>query len=143
MSNDDLHLKQYKWSRILMYALDNSNEILFNILFEGKEFTDIINYLRESILGIYNIAPKIYNSGKVIRLALNEDTKRFILDKKWAEWKGFPLEDVSFIKDDIELVATITHEDYILINLTDEEKIIFEDNNPNLFCLIEASDKFL
>ena len=58
---------------------------------------------------------------------MTDKLKGFIKSKKYYEWYNFFLEDVSFIKDNVEFMATITHENYVILQMTEIQR-----NNLNI-----------
>ena len=69
--------------------------MLFNILFRKYKST-----LGQELPGeFYEIIKtrkgKIYKSRKIIRFQLSDNVKRFVLQKDYADWKNYDIEDVS------------------------------------------------
>jgi len=65
---------------------------------------------------------KVYPSGEYIRYRLSKEVIDFVRSKELSHWRNYPLEDISFLKDGVEILATISHEDYVILLMSVEEK---------------------
>jgi hypothetical protein len=110
------------WLNILDLILPKAEFIEFNIYVSKKQIEVLITNWQEEFIEIGRKRNKIYSSGNFIRFKLSERLKEFVASKKIKEWHIYGLEDISFLQYDIEILATITHENYLYIFLNDEEK---------------------
>jgi hypothetical protein len=113
------------WLNILDLILPKAEFIEFNIYDSKKQLDAFINDWQEEFIEIGRKRNKTYSSGNFIRFKLSERLKEFVASKKIKEWRIYGLEDISFLQNDIEILATITHENYLYLFLTDEEKNLF------------------
>jgi hypothetical protein len=108
-----------RWLELLEYAFGKAEQVEFNILITQYGRIDIPADLRMALLDHGKRKGKIYSYGMFIRFRLTENLKEFILSKSYSDWDNFYLQDISFLKDGIEFFATITHENYIIVQLSD------------------------
>ncbi len=111
------------WKDILNYAMNNSDYVSFNILFEDERLKKMITDFN----GIIKTVDKEYQSGKSVFFPISEKISAFLIKKEFNDWINFCVEDPSFWKDDREFVATISHEGYIMFNIEEKEKKYFAD----------------
>lgn len=130
-----------KWSFLLDYAFERADAVEFNVLYLKKKFPQEIDSLSCDIIGEGRRKDKIYVSGDYIRYRLSEELKRFIKSKEYKDWKNFDLEDISFLKYDEEFLATITHENYIIIQATEEHRDILNKKGFNFWCQWDIGGK--
>jgi hypothetical protein len=109
------------WTKLLMTYLSSADAIEFNILYSSKELDNILSNFESGIIEIGRRKNKIYPSGQFVRFKVSEQIKDFILSKKYHFWNSFCLEDISILKNGMEILATITHENYIYVTGTPEE----------------------
>lgn len=108
-----------KWLSLLDLILPDADKIAFNIFYPKKQLTSFINNWQEEFIERARGKTKIYSSGEYIIFKLSDKLREFVLSKKINDWNNYGLEDISFIKNDNEILATITHESYIYL-LTSE-----------------------
>ncbi len=111
-----------KWTYLLDYAFGNADEVEFNILDSDDELEKITSDFSDYITNKGKRKNKIYASGQFIRFKLTEKVKEFIKDKSYADWAGKNLEDISFLKNGKEFFATISHENYVILQMTEQQK---------------------
>ena len=113
-----------KWQYLLSLVVTECDHVAFNVLqknFESVLEKDLIN---EAETLNYKKNEKIYSSGKQLLFPLNEKVLKFINSKEYNEWKNFCIEDPSFMKDGKEILATITHENYIIMLLSEKQRVM-------------------
>jgi hypothetical protein len=115
-----------KWNYLLDLAFQKADQVEFNVLFP-RELSHAIEPVKHYQIKSLPTQNKIYKSGKTIRFNLTEDVKRFIASKPYFDWRNFVIEDISFLKQNVEFLATITHENYIIIKL-----------NRDVYCTLNA-----
>jgi hypothetical protein len=110
-----------KWLFLLRMVLYESDLVQFNVL--KKDFDNIpeIVSISKYIVDTAKPIQKIYPRRNFIRYTLHEDVKMFILSKRYMDWKNYYLEDISFFKNDLEIFATITHENYVIMLLNEAQ----------------------
>lgn len=115
-----------KWQYLLEYAFGKADEVEFNKLFSDHklipELVDLADYLIEE----GERSNKIY-PGYCLKFKLSNKVKHFIKSKKYTEWFNFNLEDISFLENGYEFFATITHENYIILELTEKQREEFKE----------------
>ena len=120
-----------KWFFLLRKVLYDSDYVEFNV--HKKDFYKIpeIDSISKHIIDTVKFKQKIYPRNKSISYQLNEDVIKFILSKKYTDWKNYYLEDISIFKNDLEIFATITHENYIIMPLNADEYIDLNNKGYN------------
>ncbi|MCU0352054.1 MAG: hypothetical protein MUF43_14700 [Flavobacterium sp.] len=122
-----------KWNHLLDYAFDLADHVEFNILHVGQKYPSEIESLLGDLVERKHKRDKIYATDESIRFKLTDSLKNFIKSKKYNDWNNYFLEDISFIKHNLEFMATITHENYIILQMT--EDLRDDLNNKNFdFC---------
>lgn len=120
-----------KWSYLLDYAFDKADQVEFNILYPDSDLTKLLADLSTDFIGRGKRTDKIYRSGQFIRYHLTDRTKNFIKSKKYSDWRSYLFEDISFLKNGKEFFATITHENYVILQLTEEQRSILNKKGFN------------
>jgi hypothetical protein len=123
-----------KWDFLLDYAFERADFVEFNIFYSNQELTPEIDALDSDLVGKGRRKNKKYVSGDYLRCRMSDKLKRFIKSKKYKDWNNYNLEDISFLKDDNEFLATITHENYIIIQTTEKQREVLNENGFNFLC---------
>jgi len=110
-----------KWLFLLRMVLYDSDYVEFNVFKKGFNKIPEIESILKHIIDTASPKQKIYLRDNFIRYVLHEDVIKFILSKKYIDWKNFYLEDISFFKDEMEIFATITHENYVIMLLNEAQ----------------------
>jgi len=110
-----------KWKLLLQIVISEANFVEFNIF--RQEYVNIpeITKISNNVIESYKRKKKIYRHGEIIRYKLNDEVIEFISNKSFAEWRNYYFEDISFLKDDLEILATITHENYVIVLLNENQ----------------------
>lgn len=119
---------QDKWVFLLDYAFNKADQVEFNILYSENGLTKILTDLSDDFIEKGKRKEKIYRHGQFIRYNLSDKMKSFIKSKKYSDWYTFFFEDISFLKEGKEFFATITHENFIIIQLTEGERNYLNNN---------------
>ena len=123
------------WNNLVQRALSNSDVVKFNILYNGKELSQFINGLKGTAK-IEKSSNKFYSTGKVVKLILESCDAEFLSSlMKFGFWKNKFIEDPSFWKGDNELLASITHEDMVMVDMEYFRDIV---ENLNLYDLPDS-----
>ena len=112
-----------KWLFLLRMVLYDSDYVEFNVFkgcFDKIQEIEIISKHKIDT-AIPKPLQKIYPRDSFIRYLLHEDVIKFILSKHYMEWENFYLEDISIFKDEMEIFATITHENYVIMLLNEAQ----------------------
>lgn len=108
---------------LLKYAFDLADEIEFNILYsDEKKLEKTIEIIKDDLVGRGKRIDKIYNSSEYIRFKLTDKTKDFIKKQGIQGWRNSQLEDISFLRQGIEFLGTVSHENYIILQMTEDER---------------------
>jgi hypothetical protein len=126
-----------KWLKILEFAFERADGVEFNILKSDNELQKILAKFQDDFIEKNRRKNKIYANGKFIRFKLSDRLKEFVKSKKISTWKNYCLEDISLLNGSTEILATITHENYIYLLLTELEA---EDFNNQGFNFNHASN---
>lgn len=105
------------WDNLVEIALIYSDSVKFNILYQNDEFENLIKDLGDE-MKIEKNRDKFYSTGNVICLSLaNRNNKLFDFLNKFDYWKNKFMEDPSFWIKDNEILACITHENLIMVDI--------------------------
>jgi len=108
---------QDKWLYLLNKLMPLSEFVEFNILIE-EEFENFVKEYKNDLIEIGKKKNKVYASGSYARFRLSENIKEFILERDYPDWNCLFLEDISLIADEVEILSTITHENYVILFIT-------------------------
>ena len=122
-----------KWQYLLDYAFQKADEIKFNILYSDQQLAPEIENLADNIVEKGKRSNKI-NSGNYLKFKLTDQVKNFIKSKKYADWLNFNLEDISFLSNEKEFFVTITHENYIILELTEKQRKELRNKGFDFWC---------
>lgn len=119
---DETIKEDKEWKKLLKQVIDDCDMVELNIL--HRKFKKMIdsNIFKQCQIITKLDYNKIYFNGSFLRCYLDEDIKEFLLNKPYESWINYPLEDVSLLKGKNEILATITHENYVIMRLTEEER---------------------
>ncbi len=124
-----------KWQYLLNYAFEKAEFVEFNILYSNQEITSEIEALSKSLVEKSKRTDKIYANGNYfVRYILSNELKEFIKSKKYGDWEGYNYEDISFIKDGKEFLATNTHENLIIIKMNKNLKAELTEKGFDFWC---------
>ena len=107
-----------QWNYLLDYAFAKADAVEFNILYTNSELPEEIKALLSDLIERGEEGKKIYPSGEYLRFKLTKKVKDFIKSKQNREWYNYFLEDISFLKENKEFLATVTHENQIVLQAT-------------------------
>jgi hypothetical protein len=105
-----------KWEKVLEYAIPKATHFAFNILYSNMELNDFLIKYRDSIIEITKNKEKVYKSGRVLKMRKTDLSIELLNNMLFFGFKNYFIEDPSFYIDDKEFIASITHEDQILLN---------------------------
>lgn len=111
-----------KWIQLLDWAFSKCNTVEFNILRKGYDAVQEIKELSEFLIRKGKKREKIFSSGYSVEYLLNDNLKSFINSRKYSDWRNYYFEDVAFLQDGREILSTITHENYIIMLMTETEQ---------------------
>lgn len=110
-----------KWSFLLNLYLPTSNSIEFNVLMLNDDLVELLTQFHSDFIARGKRKDKIYSSGEFVRFKLSDDLKRYIKSKTFKDWYNYCLEDMSLLKEEKELLASITHEEQVYLLLSEDE----------------------
>lgn len=139
---ENLDGKDWKWEDVISYVVPLATHVEFNILYSDSVLEKILKKYRDSIEDTISKKKKIYRSGKVLRLKLTEEVKDFIACKAFSDFKNWVLEDPSFYINDIEIIASVSHEDQIHLRSTHINMEYFQHFDL-AYCWSEEKDGLL
>ncbi len=111
-----------KWSYLLDYVISTSDVVEFNILKKSYNSAPEIRAILCDMLSVGKREDKLYSSGKCISFKLTDKVIQFIKSKEYLDWVNYYFEDISFLKNGREILFTITHENYVAMLLSKDEK---------------------
>ena len=110
--------EEEKWQYLLDYAFDKADFVEFNLLYLNQQITPEIEALSKDLVEKSKRKRKIYSNGNYyVRYILSDKVKEFIKSKRYGDWRGYNYEDISFVKDGKEFLATNTHENLIILKM--------------------------
>ncbi len=121
--------EQFIWASLVDVALKVSDKVQFNILFKGEELENFFkNYKNARIRKEKDVWNKFYTSGDIVELTINKKEPLILnnLDG-FSYWKNNFIEDPSFWIGEHEILASISHEDMVMVDLK-----YFEDIPQNI-----------
>ncbi len=113
LSNEDSLL----WQFIIKKTVEFAEVVEFNILYEDEEILLFIEEYFSDYIGENISKEKFYKTGKSIRFKISEKMKSFLRQQSFSYWYNKSLEDPSFFCKDKEILATITHEDLLVLEI--------------------------
>jgi|GEM_PF-3288577 DNA gyrase/topoisomerase IV subunit A len=112
-----------KTDELLSYAFGLADHVEFNILYtDEKELEAKIKSIKDDLIDRGKRFDKIYNGTEYIRFKLTDKVKDFVRKRGIIGWTNTQLEDISFLRQNFEFLATISHENYIILQMTEDEK---------------------
>ena len=122
---------QDKWLFLLDYSIEIAEEVEFNVFRKSKDFNDFLKTFYDEIVDQVRHKDKIYFSKEMIRFKLSKNLIEYIKEKTYSSWYNNFIEDISFLKDGVEFFAAITHENYIIMRLSDATREQFNKQGFN------------
>jgi hypothetical protein len=116
-----------KWIALLIPYLEQADSVEFNILYDPTNLNQEIESLKPDLIEEGERTDKIYPSGNFRRYRLSERVRKFILSKPYKDWSNYQFEDLSLMKDGAEILATITHVNYVFAQMNEEERNEFNE----------------
>jgi hypothetical protein len=109
-----------KWNLLLDLAFKDSEYVEFNLLFIKMKLPPEIECLAEDFIIKRKRKDKIFYSGSSYLYKLSEKMKEFIKSKRYIDWYNYYYEDISFLRGNHEIFVTCTHENYIVIEMSED-----------------------
>ena len=113
---------QYMWEQLLDYIFKIADQVEFNILIKNEPVPFEISALSDDLIGFEKRKNKVYSTGMSVKYSLTNQVKAFIKSKQYKEWYNYYYEDMSFLLNNQEILATITHENHVIMMLTEDKK---------------------
>ncbi len=111
-----------QWLTLLNIYLEQADFVEFNVLYDPSNPEPELEALEPDLVEAGIRSDKFYASGDFRRYRLSPRVKDFILSKSYNAWQNYQLEDLSLLKDGMEILATITHENYIFARISEQER---------------------
>ncbi len=112
-----------KTEELLNYVFGIADHVEFNILYKDeKELEAKIKIIKDDLIYRGKRSDKIYRSGEYIRFRLTDKVKDFVRQRGIIGWTNTQLEDISFLRQNFEFLGTISHENYIILQMTEDER---------------------
>ncbi len=112
-----------KWIKLLSTYLEQADFVEFNTLYDSTNLNPELEALKPDLVEQGRRSDKIYSSGIFRRYKLSSRVKDFILSKPYKDWNNYQFEDLSLLKDGTEILATITHENYVFAQMFEQERV--------------------
>lgn len=124
----------WSWKYLLHQVIAKSKYIEFNQLFINEKLPPELEWMNKYLV-IETANNKIYKSGNSKRFEITDSITHFILSKEFREWRDSYFEDISFFSQEgTEILATITHENYVIKLMTESEKVEMKDKGIDFWC---------
>ena len=130
-----------KWYHLIDMVINKSDSVEFNILYKNIESVPEIKNLSHHLIEKGKRKNKIFSSGEYLKFHLKEEMKDFIRSMKYSEGFNYYIEDISFIESNVEILATITHENYVIMLLSENQKNDLNKQGYN-FIFYSSPDDF-
>lgn len=105
------------WGQLVKEALKKTDIVQFNILYSGTEFNEILYKFEGKVKAGKEVIGKYYRGKKILELSVVSEDKHFEELHNFKYWYNKPIEDPSFWIGDNEILACITHEDLVMIDM--------------------------
>ncbi|WP_299708706.1 hypothetical protein [uncultured Pontibacter sp.] len=129
-----------KWIALLTHYLEQADSVEFNTLYNPTKLNQELESLKSDLIEEGERRDKIYPNGMFRRYRLSEKVREFILSKPYKDWRNYQFEDLSLMRDGAEILATITHENYVFAQMTEEERKQFNEQGYE-FGLLQEIEK--
>jgi hypothetical protein len=110
------------WKDILDIAFTKADSVEFNQLFFKGKYPYELDDLQSSLIDVLEKPKRLYPGRKVFRYRITKKILGFINSKGYKDWENYFFEDISFRSNGEEFLATITHENYVIMLLTEDER---------------------
>lgn len=117
-----------KWYYLIDYAFSIADSVEFNVLYKSGLNHEIKN------ISIDIIETTKLNKRGALRFKLSPSVKLFIKSKKYYDWNGYNLEDMTFVKNEKIFFTTITHENYIILETSEKSRNELKNKGFDFWC---------
>ncbi|MBK8390720.1 MAG: hypothetical protein IPL23_16150 [Saprospiraceae bacterium] len=125
------------WIELLKMKWNEAEFVEFNTLFKYDLLNLELEELKIDLVAEGKRKDKIYASGKFRRYKITDSIKNFVWHKEYLTWKNYQFEDLSLLKNNVEILATITHENYIFISISEQERVVLNEKGYDFGELFE------
>jgi hypothetical protein len=112
----------FEWSFLLDLTIEKANAVEFNIFFKDYYKENKLQPILKYQIFTDVRMNKIHSDGKCIRFNLSTEVINFVKSKSYDSWKNYCLGDISFLINEKEIMATISHHEEIILLLTPTQK---------------------
>jgi len=116
------HTNDELWRLLLTSRMAKSKYAEFSRLFGDPKKDKLVSELMPDLEKVFVVEHKIYGRVERWRFFLTDNVSNFIMSKKYSDWLNFPFEDLSLNSEEVILLATITHENFIFIATDEKER---------------------
>lgn len=121
-----------KTEALLNYAFGLADHVEFNILYrDDRDLERTINPVKDDLVERGKRFDKIYNGTEYIRFKLTDKVKDFVKKRGIGGWRNTQLEDISFLRQGLEFLGTVSHENYIILQMTEDERRTWNEKGFN------------
>ena len=105
-----------QWMFLLEYFGSKAAKTVFNINYKTQKTNQFLEEYNEEFIGQFK-EDKFYESLGSFQFVLSNRLYKFIKSRSKNSWKTFHLIDISFLIREVEIFASISHEDLALIKI--------------------------
>lgn len=124
----------WPWKHLLREVIPKSKYVEFNQLFLNQEIPGELIWMEQ--FRVKDVSEnKIHKAGPLHRFQLASPIQDFIMNKEYESWRNFYYEDLSFFAaDGTELMATVSHENYVIKLMTENEQKELKEKGIDFWC---------
>ncbi len=108
-----------KWVELLQLFLPEAEFVEFHVLYKSYAVNNEIAGLQADRIEAKERNNRFFPDQRIHRYRISDSIKNFILSKPYHSWLNYQYEDLTLIKDEEEILSTITHENYLFIKTND------------------------
>ncbi len=117
--------REKQWTELVQFFLPLADSAEFNFLYRPLANEVQLEQVLPNIIWQHRVNSGLYPGYKA-HYKLTDDVIKFIIGRTFEDWSNFFFEDVALVKGKVELLATITHEKYIVCLLDSKQLSTFE-----------------
>ncbi|WP_156126166.1 hypothetical protein [Hymenobacter sp. DG25B] len=118
-----------RWGELLDKALPKANYLELNQLWSKARLSPVL--AQAQVFLPANI-PRVYKATH--RFSLTPEVVAYIKGVAFHDWKNGAFEDPALYHDNTLLLGTISHEDYVVLPLTEDERAQLNGQGFDIWC---------
>ncbi|MBT2558899.1 hypothetical protein J7E24_13975 [Hymenobacter sp. ISL-91] len=127
--DDKFSQRAHQWAALLARVLPQVNYLELNkFLLQGP----LPDMLQEAAVELPQQVTRAY--GATHRFWLTPALRAYCQTLAYDDWRAGDFEDPAFYHDDQLLLGTISHEDYVMLQLHETEKALLNEQGFNFWC---------